>query len=133
MSDLLDTLRSFVEERTPYNRHLGLRLTAVGPGEATCELPLTHAGAITALMDVTSGAAVCMKLGRLQGIATFELRIDSLRPASVGGVGRSLRARAHCYHLAGSTAFVRALAYDEDRETAVASAQGTFMLVDESS
>jgi acyl-coenzyme A thioesterase PaaI-like protein len=129
MADLLDTLRLFVEERTPYNRHLGLRLTAVGPGEATCELPLTHAGAMTALMDVTSGAAVCMQLGRLRGIATFELRIDALRPVSVG---RSLRAHAHCYHLAGSTAFVRALAYDEETATPVAASQGTFMLVDES-
>src|SRR4051794_6608550 len=130
MSDLEDTLRRFVEEQTPHNRYLGLRLASVRPGEAVCEVPSSaalvgdprvgtmHGGVITALMDVTSGAAVCMRLGQLQGIATLELRIDSLRPASPG---QSLSARAHCYHVAGSTAFVRALAYDEDKANPIAS------------
>jgi uncharacterized protein (TIGR00369 family) len=140
MSDLEQTLRDFVDERTPHNRYLGLRLASVGPGEATCALPYSaklagqpdggplHGAAVTALVDVASGAAVCMELGRLRRIATLEMRIDSLRPPSPG---QSLSARAHCYRIAGAIAFVRALAYDEDPDSPVASAQGAYMLVDD--
>jgi uncharacterized protein (TIGR00369 family) len=140
MSDLEQTLRAFVDERTPHNRYLSLRLTSVGPGEATCAVPYSaklagdpdsgtvHGGVITALIDVASGAAVCMELGRLRGIATLGMRIDSLRPPTPG---QSLSARARCYRIAGSTAFVRALAYDEDPSSPVAASQGTFMLVDD--
>jgi uncharacterized protein (TIGR00369 family) len=140
ISDLEQTLRTFVDEQTPHNRYLGLRLSSVGPGEATCALPYSaalvgdsdaatlHGGVITALMDVASGAAVCMELGRLRSMATLEMRIDSLRPPTSG---QSLSARAHCYRVAGSTAFVRALAYDEDTSGPVAASQGTYMLMDD--
>ena len=140
MSKLVETLRAFVEESTPHNRYLGVHLASVGPGQATCKLPYSqalagdpetatmHGGVVLALLDVASGAAVCMRLGKLQPMATLELRVDSLRPATPG---RPLSARADCHHIEGSTAFVRALAYDGDPNDPVASAQGTFMLADE--
>jgi uncharacterized protein (TIGR00369 family) len=140
MSGLEETLRSLVEDRTPHNKYLGIRLESVGPGEATCMVPpatalvgdlnaaTTHGGVTAALIDVASGAAVCMALGRAQRIATLELRIDSLRSAIAT---HCLRARAECYKVVGMTAFVRAFAYHEDPTDPVASSQGTFVLLDE--
>jgi uncharacterized protein (TIGR00369 family) len=140
MSDLEMALRTFVDERTPHNRRLGLRLASVGPGEATCRLPYSaelagdpntgalFGGVTTALIDVASGAAVCMQLGRLRPMATLEMRIDSLRPPTPG---HSLSARAHCYGIVGSTAFVRSLVYDENPASPVASSQGTYMFVED--
>jgi uncharacterized protein (TIGR00369 family) len=139
-TDLTDTLRAIVEERTPHNRYLGMRLGAVGAGEATCTLPRVetligdaggtaiHSGAIAALIDVTSGAAVCMKLGRLQRMATLGLRIDFLRSANPG---EHLTAHAHCYKVTRSIAFVRAFAHDGDPADPVVASQGTFALTDD--
>lgn len=139
MPDLTETLRDIVEERTPHNRWLGIRLASVDAEHAVCVLPRAapplrdvvggrqEGGLITTLIDVASGAAVCMKLGRLQGMATVTLRVDFLRAARPGQL---LRARAQCYGIAGATAFVRAFAYDDDSDDAFAAAQGVFALTD---
>ena len=133
-------LRDLIEEETPHNRLLGLRLVHVGPAEASCLLPYApalagdrqagpvHTGAIAALIDVTCGAAVLMRLGRRQRIATLELRVDHLRPATPV---RAVSARAECLQIARSVAFVRALADEGDGSDPVASAQGTFVLLEE--
>jgi uncharacterized protein (TIGR00369 family) len=130
-------LRALIDEGTPHNRALGLRLLATGRGEVTCTIPYSEAlavdvdagaideGAIATLMDVSCGGSVCMRLGRLQSIATLELRIDFVRPP---GRGRPVTARGHCYQLSRSVAFVRALAHDGDPEDLVACAQGTFIV-----
>ncbi|MDY7227765.1 PaaI family thioesterase [Hyalangium rubrum] len=137
---MVEMLRAFVEERTPLNRALGLRLVATAPGEATCLLPYApalvgdaetgavHGGAITTLVDVTCGSAACMKMARLRRIVTLELRIDHLRPSRSG---KDLAARAECYELTPSVAFVRGLVHDGDAADAVATMQATYMLVEE--
>jgi uncharacterized protein (TIGR00369 family) len=138
--DLLELLRSVVEERTPHNRSLGMRLVSGSADEVTCAVPYAdslrgdndggsvHSGVLSALLDVTSGAAVFMKLGRVQRMATLGLRIDFLRPSRPG---QTLTARAHCFRLTRSTAFVRAFAHDEDAADPIAAAQGTFALGDD--
>jgi uncharacterized protein (TIGR00369 family) len=134
---MVEMLRSFVEERAPLNRVLGLRLAATAEAEATCVLPYTealvgdpetgaiHGGAISTLVDIACGSAACMRMKRLRPIVTLELRIDHLRPSRPG---RELTAHAECYALTSSVAFVRALIHDGDAADAVASAQGTFRL-----
>jgi acyl-coenzyme A thioesterase PaaI-like protein len=107
MSGLEETLRSLVEDRTPHNKYLGIRLESVGPGEATCMVPpatalvgdlnaaTTHGGVTAALIDVASGAAVCMALGRAQRIATLGYRYplpQSPRPMLQGRRHDRLRA-----------------------------------------
>jgi len=138
--DLVDVVRSFVEERTPHNRVLGMRLVSGSAEEATCALPYAvalqgdkqsatiHSGVVTALLDVTSGAAVILRLGRVQRMATLALRVDFLRRATPG---QTITAQAHCFKVTGSTAFVRAFAHDQDTTDPVAAAQGTFALTDE--
>src|SRR4051812_49609481 len=120
----------------PHNLALGIRVLDVSPTEASFELPYDarlvgnpdtgtlHGGAITALLDACSGAAVFAALPSLVPIATLDLRIDYLR---AGDVGRSILAKATCYRLTRNVAFTRAVAYHDDESDPIASSMGTFM------
>lgn len=137
---LVEHLNRFMETSVPHNQALGLSVVELGTADATLRLPyaahlvgnpetgVLHGGAVTTLLDATCGIAVFVKLARMTRIATLDLRIDYLKPATPG---QALLARAECYKLTRSVAFVRALAHHGDPEHAVASAQGTFMLVEE--
>jgi uncharacterized protein (TIGR00369 family) len=126
--------RQFIEA-IPHSRALGMLLTDIGQGMAEIEMdydarfvgdPKTgviHGGAVSALMDTCGGAAVMSHPQAPAGTATIDLRIDYMRPATPG---QTLRARATCYHITRSVAFVRAVATDDDAERPVASATGAF-------
>jgi len=134
-SPLVAELRSWIEEHTPHNAALGMRLVSAGPGEVTCTLPdsegapedggLTQSGALMALVDVACGGAVCMRLGAVPKIATLELRLDALRSPRPG---RALTARAECLQVAGALAVVRGVAHDGDAEQPVCFIQASFMV-----
>ena len=121
----------------PHNLALGIRVLEVSPTEASFELPYDaklvgnpdtgtlHGGAITALLDACSGAAVFAALPSLVPIATLDLRIDYLKAAVAG---KSVFGRATCYKLTRNVAFTRAVAYQDDLDDVVAHAVGTFML-----
>ena len=82
-------------------------------------------GVVTTLLDHACGQAVMAALGAPAPIATLDLRIDYMRAAEPG---LDIHARAHCYKLTRSIAFVRAAAYDRDPDDPVATAQAAFML-----
>src|SRR3989338_370608 len=102
MSDHLDAMRNFVQ--------------AMNQGS-------TH---VTALLDHACGQAVHTGLTEFKTIATLDLRIDYMRPAEPG---KDIFARAHCYKVTSSVAFVRAVAYDVDPKDPVAAAQAAFMQI----
>ncbi len=86
-------------------------------------------GVITTLLDHVCGLSVsCGVIAAggsfmLFGMATLDLRIDYMRPAQPR---REVIARARCYKLTRSIAFVRASAYEDDEANPVATAQAAF-------
>jgi uncharacterized protein (TIGR00369 family) len=121
----------------PHNRALGMVIEDMQPRTALFRLPydekivgnpdtrVIHGGAITALLDGASGAAVFAALEEFVPIATLDLRIDYLRPAEPD---RDVMAKAFCYKMAKNVAFTRAVAYHDDENDPIAHSVGTFML-----
>lgn len=125
------------ERNLAHNRWLGLELVALEDTRATFRLPydeklvgnpetgVLHGGAISAAMDATCGTAVFQAIGRPVFIATLDLRIDYLKPATPQ---RTVTLRAHCYKVTRNVAFVRGVAFHDDEADPIATGTGSFML-----
>lgn len=124
---------------SPYNRELGLLPHAVNTDwcvlkveyqEALVGDPQTrvlHGGVITALLDAACGFAIFIKLPEIRPMATLDLRIDYLKPATPG---RAVLGGAVCYKLTPELAFVRGCAYHESLEDPIATAVGIYMFTE---
>ncbi|GFE65456.1 PaaI family thioesterase [Litoreibacter roseus] len=130
----LHIARRFIEA-IPHSKALGMEVEEIANGKAVISMPfdprligdpetgVIHGGAVSALMDTCCGAAVMSHPDGAIATATIDLRIDYMRPATPG---QRIRARAECYHVTRSVAFVRATALDEDDSRPVAAATGAF-------
>lgn len=139
-SAYLEQLRQFLaqpEHRSPHNQFLGMEIVYIEHGRAVVRVPyaarlagnattgVLHGGVITTVLDSACGVAVIAALGQRMGIATLDLRIDYLKPATPG---EAVTAAAHCYKVTRNICFVRALAYHADRADPIANCAASFMI-----
>jgi len=121
---------------SPYSRELGLTLHSVRPEWCVIKVPyderlignpktrVLHGGVITALLDSCYGLAIFVRLNQLRGMATLDLRIDYLKPATPG---RDVLGGAVCYKLSTELAFVRGCAYHDTPDDPIATSVAIFM------
>ena len=121
---------------SPYSRELGLTLHSVQPEWCVIKVPyeerlignpktrVIHGGVITALLDSCYGLAIFVRMTKLRGMATLDLRIDYLKPATPG---RDIRGCAVCYKLNNELAFVRGCAYHDTPDDPIATSAAIFM------
>ncbi len=121
----------------PHTKALGVRIVEMGEGVAVLCLPysdhlvgdpdtgIIHGGAITALLDNASGTAVHTTMKTMTSIATLDLRIDYMRPATPQ---RPVFARAECFRKTSNIAFVRGSAYHDSPDDPIATTIATFVL-----
>lgn len=124
---LTEVLRQVIEERVPFNRHLGLKLKGFDRRRAIAELTLAlrpehignavrgmaHGGLLAALVDAAAGAAAALTLDDLlqaPTLATVDMRVDYLLPAR----GPELRAVSSVMRSGRSVVVVRTDVFDDD-------------------
>ncbi|MCB2128439.1 MAG: PaaI family thioesterase [Rhodobacteraceae bacterium] len=137
MNDSKRTAAEQFVSAIPHSKALGMVLEDIADGVAVISMPyderfigdpqtrVIHGGAVSALLDTCSGAAVMSHPTGPIGTATIDLRIDYLRPARPGD---RITARAECYHVTRAVAFIRATAHDMDMTIPVATASGAFTI-----
>jgi len=137
MTDKIAPQAQLFMDHIPYSGALGMQMTHASDGKAEIQMAydphfvgepasgVLHGGVVSALIDTCCGTAVSTHPEVSISVATLGLRIAYLRKAEVG---QTLRARAECYHVTRSVAFVRAQAFDDDETLPVATAAGSFAL-----
>ena len=130
-------LAHLMVDGSPHAVALGLKLEHLKDGEAQMRAPynpdfvgdpetgVIHGGIVTALLDHVCGLAAFAGFGGHDAVATLDLRLDYMRPATpnedVIAVARSVKTT-------GQIAFVRATAHQGDIDNPVALTQATFMV-----
>jgi len=135
-SDQFQRVRTMMEW-TPQGRALGLELTKLD-GKRVCgrapyrpelvgdpETGVIAGGVITTFLDQLCGMAAVLAMKEPSTVATIDLRIDYMRPATPA---RDVLAEAHCYKIGRNVAFVRAVAFEDTADNPIAHATSTFMV-----
>ncbi|BFM09794.1 PaaI family thioesterase [Halioxenophilus aromaticivorans] len=134
-SDAVTTAWQFTEQ-VPHGRDLGMQVVSVNGNQVCMSVtpqPWMFAedntedictSVLYSLADSASGLAVFAEARELSPIATLDLRMDYLRPASGD---HALLAVATCRHLTDEVAFIHCDILSEGNREMLATANATFM------
>lgn len=136
-------LRDIFEEKVPFNKALGMRITSLDPASPRLRIDMRpdmvgnfmrgilHGGVISAVLDVACGVGAMLsviekhlehgepvdaQVARFSRIGTIDLRVDYLRP----GVGQWFEATAEVIRSGSRVAVVRAELHNDSRELVAA-------------
>ncbi|MFA7638076.1 MAG: PaaI family thioesterase [Parvibaculum sp.] len=130
-------MKDVLIQHVPHARALNMNVVNAKRNEAWLSVPyderfignpetgVIHGGVITSLLDNACGIAVQLALPERLSIATLDLRLDYMKPATPK---LDLTGHAHCYKVTKNIAFVRGTAYHTDENDPIATCVGTFML-----
>jgi uncharacterized protein (TIGR00369 family) len=90
------------------------------------ETGVVHGGVITAMLDQACGMAIGSALDTPMGMATLDLRIDYMKPATPR---IDILIESECLKITREIAFARARAFHAAIDDPIAIATGTFMLM----
>ena len=133
----ISQIQNIIDHGIPHCAEIGVKVHEMDEESVVFSLPyqerfagnpvngVLHGGIITTLIDTAAGMCIYARLKKYMPIATLDLRIDYLKPATPG---EDVFTRATCYRTTKQIAFVRAIAYHSDPEDPIANAVGTFML-----
>lgn len=137
IKERVDLIRDSLIQYVPFIKAIGMEVVDADIGKTWTRVPyadhlvgnpdtgVIHGGVISAVLDNASGVAVRLALEEDQSIATLDLRIDYMKPATPHV---DLNAFAHCYKVTKNIAFVRSTAYHDDIDDPIATSVGAFML-----
>ena len=135
--DLVGDDLQLLVSHVPHARAIGMTVVDARPGQIWLRVPyadflvgnpetgVIHGGVITTLLDNGGGASVMTALDELRAVATLDLRIDYMKPATPG---RDIVGYCHCHKVTRHIAFVRGTAYHETPDDPIATAAMTFMV-----
>lgn len=121
----------------PYATALTMSVVSFKENEVLCKVPydeklignpdtgVVHGGVISSLLDNACGIAVSAKTKNFGAIATLDMRIDYMRPATPK---LDILATAECFRVTRSIAFARAFAHHGDPNEPIATCTAVFML-----
>ena len=133
----INQIQNIIDHGIPHCSKIGIRVHDMDADGVVFSLPyqerfagnpvngVLHGGIITTLIDTAAGMCIYARLREYMPIATLDLRIDYLKPATPG---EDVFTRATCYRVTRQIAFTRAIAYHSDPEDPIANSVGTFML-----
>jgi len=122
---------------TPQAKALGVEVTKLAKAKAWGRVPykpefvgdpetgVIAGGVITTFLDQICGVAAVAAMDEPTIVATIDLRIDYMRPATPG---RDVLAEAQCYKIGKNVAFVRATAYEDTPDNPIAHVVSAFMV-----
>jgi len=126
-----------VFQTIPHCLELGLKVVEFEPGTGTIRLDyqerlvgnvefgFVHGGVITTVLDTVAGLAAFSTVKEDTSVATLDLRIDYLKPATPE---MAIFGFAECYKTTRHVAFTRGYAHHGDADNLIANCAATFML-----
>lgn len=112
-----------VNERQP--GHLQLQLDPRPELMAHDSQAIFHSSVLTSMADTCAGLAAMNALPKMAPLATLDLHVDYLKPASGE---HSLIGEASCFKRTQNVAFVRGVLWQQNADNVVANITASFML-----